>query len=120
MATRLVIVDDSVVFRTLAGQLLAADGFDVVGDAGDAASALAVVARQRPDVVLLDVALPDVEGFAAARMLIRLKCRPRVVLVSSRDWSSLASRVADSGAVGFLPKSELDGATLTALLERAR
>ncbi len=118
MAPRLVIVDDSAAFRTLAGELLAAEGFDLVGAAGDGASALTLVGRERPDVVVLDVALPDAEGFEVAGRLVSLQCRPRVVLVSSRDWTGLAQRVASCGAVGFLPKSELDGATLAALLEQ--
>jgi DNA-binding NarL/FixJ family response regulator len=120
VATRLVIVDDSAAFRTMAGELLAVEGFDVVGTAGDGTSALALVARLRPDVVLLDVALPDAVGFEVAGALTALPCRPRVVLVSSRDWSSLGARVTRSGAVGFLTKSELDGATLTALLDGPR
>lgn len=118
VATRLVIVDDSAAFRTRAGELLAVEGFDVVGTARDGTSALALVARLRPDVVLLDVALPDAVGFEVAGALVSLPCRPRVVLVSSRDWSCLGSRVLQSGAVGFLAKSELDGPALTALLDR--
>lgn len=120
MTARLVIVDDSAQFRALAGELLAAEGFDVVGSAADAASAVRVVRRERPDVVVLDVALPDAQGFEVASRLVALACRPRVVLVSSRDWSCLQERVTESGAAGFLPKSELDGETLTTMLERPR
>jgi DNA-binding NarL/FixJ family response regulator len=120
MAPRLVIVDDSAPFRALAAELLASEGYDVVGSAGDGAAAVALVGREQPDLVVLDVGLPDVEGFTLARRLSALPCPPLVVLVSSRDWNCLPQRVTESGAVGFLPKSELDGDRLTALLAAPR
>jgi DNA-binding NarL/FixJ family response regulator len=63
------IVDDHDGFRSSARALLEAEGFDVVGEAGDAASALAAAARLRPEVVLLDIQLPGIDGFEVAARL---------------------------------------------------
>lgn len=112
----MLIVDDHGGFRACARQLLAAEGFEVVGEAGDAASAIAAARELRPDVVLLDVQLPDVDGIQAA-WEIALDGGSAIVLVSSRDLSDLAGAVAESPARGFIPKSELSGATLRELLE---
>ena len=117
MATRVLIVDDHPSFRSTARGLLEAEGFDVIGEAEDGASALAEVRRLRPDAVLLDVQLPDTDGFAVAAELTRNGGAPAVVLTSSRDARDFGPRVAESGARGFVAKSELSGAGLAALLE---
>ncbi len=113
------IVDDHVEFRSLARVLLEADGFVVLGEAADGESALAAAARLRPELVLLDVQLPDLDGFAVAdRLADGSRAAPAVVLISSREASSYRRRLADSPAIGFLAKSELSGAALSALLLR--
>jgi len=111
------IVDDHPSFRDTARALLRAEGFDVVGEAVDGASALEAARRLRPDLVLLDVQLPDVDGFAVAAELTGNGDGPIVVLVSSRDAADFGPLVARSGAAGFIPKAELSGSALSALVE---
>jgi DNA-binding NarL/FixJ family response regulator len=119
--TSVLIVDDHDRFRATARRWLMSGGFDVVGEAGDGAAALAAAARLRPDVVLLDVQLPDADGFVIAKRLASNgdgdRNAPTVVLTSSRDAADFGRLVAQSGARGFIPKAELSGARLTALLE---
>jgi DNA-binding NarL/FixJ family response regulator len=110
------IVDDHDGFRESARALLEAEGFAVVGDAADGAAALAAALRLRPDVVLLDVQLPDVDGFAVAERLAALSEPPRVVLISSRDATAYGPRLDAAPACGFLAKRELSGASLAALV----
>jgi len=110
------IVDDHSGFRTQARALLEAEGFDVVGEAVDGASALDAAAELEPQLVLLDVHLPDLEGFEVASRLTGREGGPTVVLVSSRDGSDFGPLVGRSGAVGFIPKAELSGAALKALM----
>jgi DNA-binding NarL/FixJ family response regulator len=109
------IVDDHPSFRASARRLLEAEGYRVVGEAPDGTSALERVQELAPDLVLLDVALPDLDGFEVARRLTA-EGDLAVVLTSSRDWSSIGTLVADSGARGFVPKDDLSGAALAALV----
>lgn len=112
----MLIVDDHDGFRESARALLEAEGFAVVGDAADGAAALAAALRLRPDVVLLDVQLPDLDGFAVAERLATLREPPRVVLISSRDAAAYGPRVDAAPVCGFLAKRELSGASLAALV----
>jgi DNA-binding NarL/FixJ family response regulator len=114
----ILIVDDHAEFRTTARALLEAEGFDVLGDVADGASAIAATARLRPDLVLLDIHLPDTDGFAVADVIAAEPAAPTVVLVSSRDVSAYRRRLADSPAAGFIAKAELSGAALSALVAR--
>ena len=113
------IVDDHPGFRSAARAVLEADGFEVVGEAADGESGLAAAERLRPGLVLLDIQLPDLDGFEVARRLSQAGDPPLVVLVSSRDSSAYRRRLADSPARGFVAKSELSGAALSALLASA-
>ena len=115
--TTVLIVDDHPSFRATARTLLEAEGFDVVGEAGDGAEAVECAARLRPDVVLLDVQLPDMDGFEVASRLHSDGHRPEVVLTSSRDASEFGGLVDRSPVRGFVPKAELSGARLAKLLE---
>jgi DNA-binding NarL/FixJ family response regulator len=115
--TTLLIVDDHAGFRTFARALMDAEGLDVVGEAEDGPSALAEVARLDPDVVLLDVVLPGLDGFQVCERLASLSRRPAVVLTSSRDASSYADRVGRSAARGFVAKHALSAEALLTLLE---
>jgi DNA-binding NarL/FixJ family response regulator len=110
------IVDDHPSFRTNARALLEAEGYEVVGEAEDGVSALRAAAELGPELVLLDVQLPDLDGFEVAARLTNGSGGPVVVLVSSRDGSDFGPLVERSGARGFIPKAELSGATLAALL----
>ena len=116
MAETVLIVDDHAPFRALARALLQLEGFEVVGEAADARSALDAVGRLRPTVVVLDVQLPDLDGFEVARRLAAAGDPPAIVLVSSRDSSSYRRQLADSPARGFIPKSDLSGAAVAALV----
>jgi CheY-like chemotaxis protein len=114
---RVLIVDDHPSFRANSRALLEAEGFHVVGEAEDGNSALRAAAELAPELVLLDVQLPDLSGFEVAQRLTNGGGGPIVVLVSSRDGSDFGALVERSGARGFIPKAELSGAALSALLE---
>jgi DNA-binding NarL/FixJ family response regulator len=117
MSRTVLIVDDHPSFRASARALLEADGFDVVGEAPDGASALVAVAELGPEVVLLDVQLPDMTGFAVCDALAsRNGSMPDVILVSSRDGDDYGDLVAACPARGFVPKDELSGERVAALL----
>jgi DNA-binding NarL/FixJ family response regulator len=117
VAATVLIVDDHAGFRSFARAVLEADGFDVVGEAADGASALALARALAPELVLLDVALPDMDGFAVCDALLQDGVGPAVVLTSSRDVSSYRRRLERSPARGFIPKSELSGPGLSALAD---
>ncbi|MDX6513379.1 MAG: hypothetical protein QOE36_2883 [Gaiellaceae bacterium] len=110
------VVDDHPSFRAGASALLRAEGYDVVGEAEDGESAIRAAVDLQPQLVLLDVQLPDLDGFEVAERLRALDPAPLVVLTSSRDGRDFGSLVAASGASGFVPKAELSGAALAALL----
>jgi DNA-binding NarL/FixJ family response regulator len=114
--TRVLVVDDHAGFRTCASELLQAEGFDVVGEAEDGASALALAAELVPELVLLDIQLPDLDGFEVAQRLLAVNPELAIVLVSSRDRSSYGPLVEQSGARGFLTKSDLSGESIEGLL----
>jgi DNA-binding NarL/FixJ family response regulator len=116
MRTSVLIVDDHDAFRASLGKLLEADGFAVVGDAADGVAAIAAVERLRPDVVLLDVQLPDLDGFAVAERLSAASNPPTIVFISSRDAAAYGPRLQAAAARGFISKRELSGATLAALV----
>lgn len=111
------IVDDHEAFRDAARELLEATGFDVVGVAHDGVDALVEVERLAPDIVLLDIQLPGLDGFAVAdRLAVRVPA-PIVVLISGRDAVTYGGRVPRAPVAGFLPKRELSGAALAGLVE---
>ena len=111
------IVDDHAAFRTSARFMLESDGFQVVGEAADAAAAMSETDRLRPAVVLLDIQLPDADGFVVARWLASRPDAPTIVLVSSRDAVSWGVRLVRSPARGFIAKADLTGTSLARLLE---
>jgi DNA-binding NarL/FixJ family response regulator len=117
VAARILIVDDHPSFRAAARALLEAEGYEVVGEAVDGASAILRALDLLPDLVLLDVQLPDIDGFeVAARLRARVGGGPAVVLTSSHDASDFGPLAQRSGALGFVPKAELSGDGLAALL----
>lgn len=116
MATRVLIVDDHENFRSSARLLLEAEGYEVVGEAETGAAGLRAADELNPDVILLDVHLPDIDGFDVASRVATGDSAPRVVITSSRDASDFGEALARSGALGFVPKSELSGEALAAIL----
>jgi DNA-binding NarL/FixJ family response regulator len=113
--TTVLIVDDYAPFRESARGLLESEGFEVVGEAENGQKALQLAREVQPDVVLLDVHLPDFDGFEVAARLSRLEPAPEVVLTSSRD--DYAHLVAASAARSFVRKDALSGETLKAALD---
>jgi DNA-binding NarL/FixJ family response regulator len=116
MPQTVLVVDDHPSFRATARRLLQSEGFDVVGEAENGAEAVQKVEELHPEVVLLDVQLPDLNGFEVASILCRNGGSPAVVLVSSRDADDYGELIPACGARGFIPKAELSGASIRALL----
>jgi DNA-binding NarL/FixJ family response regulator len=116
MRQTVLIVDDHEAFRESASALLEAEGFAVVGEAADGGAAISEAERLRPEIVLLDIQLPDIDGFAVAERLSAWSEPPRVVLISSREAGSYGPRLDAAPAQGFIPKRELSGAALAALV----
>jgi DNA-binding NarL/FixJ family response regulator len=111
------VVDDHPSFRKTARMLLESDGFEVVGEAADGASAIEAAKALRPDVVLLDIILPDIDGFEVAAALVENgNPPPAIVLTSSHDPRDFGSLIEQSGARGFISKAELSPPKLRALL----
>jgi len=115
MPPTVVIVDDHPSFRASARAMLEASGFEVIGEATDGSSGLELLRRLRPDVVLLDVQLPDMSGFDVC-----VECGDvdgtSVVLVSSRDGADFGDLIERCGARGFIPKADLTGEAVAAFV----
>lgn len=112
----MLIVDDHPEFRRRARQLLDAEGYRVVGVAEDGAAGVAAAAELEPDLVLLDVHLPDTLGFELVEELAHEESSLQVILTSTHDEDDYRSRAAACGAAGFITKGELRGATIERLL----
>jgi DNA-binding NarL/FixJ family response regulator len=117
MRRTVLIVDDHEAFRESASALLEAEGFTVVGQAAEGEAALAESERLQPEVVLLDIRLPGLDGFAVAERLTALPNPPRIVLTSSRDAAAYGPRLRVAPARGFITKRELSGEALAALVD---
>jgi len=115
-ALSVLVVDDHPAFRSSARRLLESEGYFVVGEAEDGRSALERAESLQPDLVLLDIQLPDIDGFEVARELKQAQSHALVVLISSRDEADYGSAIAESGARGFIPKGELSGPALARML----
>lgn len=118
VARTIVIVDDHADFRAHATELLDAAGYEVVGSCPDGRSALTAIAELRPDVVLLDVQLPDIDGFGVIEQVDGRVDGPIVVLISTRDAADYGARVARSGAAGFISKEDLSARSLAQVVSR--
>jgi DNA-binding NarL/FixJ family response regulator len=116
MPMTVLIVDDHPSFRANARALLEAEGFEVVGEAEDAASAIEAFEKLGPQLILLDVQLPDGDGFDVARRLSSNGHTPSIVLVSSRDRTDFGSLVEEAPVLGFIPKADLSGQAIAQLL----
>jgi DNA-binding NarL/FixJ family response regulator len=112
MRESVLIVDDDPAFRALAGRLLSDSGFVVVGEAESVVAALEAARRVRPSAALVDVGLPDGDGFALARQLTDLPWQPRVVLTSMHPNVGSSAEVRRSGALAFVHKGDLPRAPL--------
>jgi DNA-binding NarL/FixJ family response regulator len=115
MVRTVLIVDDHAAFRRAARELLAAAGYEVVGDAADGRTGVAAALRLAPAIVLLDVQLPDIDGFEVARRLVAAGHTGATILISGRA-GRYRRRLAESPALGFIPKDELTADALAGLL----
>ncbi len=112
-----VVVDDEQDFRTLLRDFLpAAEGFTIVGEAEDGHQAMDLVQRHSPDVVVMDVQMPEMTGFEATRRIRRLSPKTLVVLVSINDEREFFRQAQEAGAVAFIPKTELSTERLLQVL----
>ena len=119
MTRRILIVDDSESFRSTASVLLAARGFELVESVPDGEAALALVAGDCPDGILLDINLPGRDGFAVATAIISNCPAVRIVLTSSDTEGVPGAVLKACGATAFVPKTELATADLEALFNGA-
>jgi len=115
----ILIVDDHAAFRLEARRLLEAEGFTVIGEAADGEAALLLATNERPDVLLLDIGLPDIDGFAVTDRLASIDPPISVILTSSRDASIYGTRIRDATSLGFLRKDELSGDAIRNLMGAA-
>lgn len=116
MARRVLIVDDHARFRRTARRALEGDGWTIVGEASDGEEALHAVRALEPDVVVIDVGLPGMSGLEMARRVCEEMPELLVVVISTRDSADYHELAVANGARGFLPKAELSGAALAALV----
>ncbi len=115
-SARIVLVDDHALVRRALAVLLRLDGrHEVVGDAGDGAAGVALVARERPDVVLLDLAMPVMDGLEALRHVRALGVPSRVLILSMHDEIGLVAQALRDGADGYLLKDSMDDELFVAL-----
>jgi DNA-binding NarL/FixJ family response regulator len=119
VAVTAVIVDDHAGFRAMARRLLEDAGYSVVAEAADGESGLDAVRRLRPRLVLVDIQLPDIDGFTVARRLADTGGDEAVVLISTRNASEYGARLAGCPAQGFISKADLSGSALDQVLRRA-
>jgi CheY-like chemotaxis protein len=117
MPRTVLVVDDDAGFRDLATRILTGWGHVVVGEAGSVAEALAQAAELRPDTVLVDIGLPDGDGFALTEKLVAMPWEIHVVLISSDADRATLQAAHRAGADSFLPKDELSGAAMRQLIE---
>jgi DNA-binding NarL/FixJ family response regulator len=114
VAVTVLIVDDHPSFRASARSLLESEGYQVVGEAENGETAVDAARQLQPDLVLLDVQLPGIDGFAVAKQLRRLEDPPVVILTSSRDGADYGRCIIECGANGFVAKADLSGAAIAA------
>jgi DNA-binding NarL/FixJ family response regulator len=116
MRRRILVIDDNDTFRGALGRVLETDCFVVVAGATSGARGVQLAREQKPDLAIVDVQLPDTDGFEVAEQLARLDPAPAVILTSGLDGSDFGTLVTDSPARGFIPKAELSVAAIEALL----
>jgi CheY-like chemotaxis protein len=119
MTLTVLVVDDDDGFRKLVSRMLRSWGLTVLGEAGTSAEGLLRTTELRPDVVLVDVGLPDGDGFSLTNKIVGLPWQPRVVVISSDADRANAAAALDAGAVGFVAKEELPGTPARTLISGA-
>jgi DNA-binding NarL/FixJ family response regulator len=117
MGPSVLIVDDHEGFRRMARDLLVRAGYQIIGEADDGASAISAARALRPEIILLDIQLPDIDGFEVARALRAESMQDHVILISTRDAADYGRRIGASGVRGFIAKAELSGKTIRSVLD---
>ncbi len=112
----MLVVDDHAGFREMARALAVSGGLEVVAEAADGATALTLCQQHHPDLVLLDIGLPDLDGFDVRRRILEGVDPPVVLLTSSRDAAAYGARLVGPEPIAFVPKDELSVAALVDLL----
>ena len=112
----MLVVDDHAGFREMARALAVSGGLEVVAEAADGATALTLCEEHHPDLVLLDIGLPDLDGFDVRRRLLQRSDPPVVLLTSSRGASAYGTRLLELAPIHFVSKDELSVAALVDLL----
>ncbi len=115
MSRSILIVDDNAGFRASARRVLEQDGYRVLAEAADGGTGVEATADLRPEIAIVDIQLPDIDGFEVARRISQADSPPAIVLVSSRDGADFGSLVEESPARGFIAKAELSSKALAAL-----
>jgi DNA-binding NarL/FixJ family response regulator len=116
MARTVLVIDDHAGFRAIARTILEEAGYLVVAEAANGESGVEAAVRTTPDIAIVDVQLPDMDGFEVTRRLLEADAGPAIVLVSTRDRSDFGSLVESSGANGFVPKAEISAESLAAVV----
>jgi CheY-like chemotaxis protein len=120
MPCQVLLVDDNCDFRSAARLLLERHGFSVVAEAETGISGVELALEHHPDLALVDVQLPDIDGLEVAERLSRLEVPVDVILTSSLDGTDFGALIARSPALGFVPKAELSALAIEVLLSPAR
>ncbi|HZO59593.1 MAG TPA: response regulator transcription factor [Solirubrobacterales bacterium] len=117
MGASILIVDDHPGFRAQARRLLESEGYLVIGEAGDCTTGLEAARALQPQLALVDVYLPDGDGFDLTSRIALLTDPPTVILISSRDGAEFERCASESGARGFVPKAELSREAIEGVLQ---
>ena len=117
MPRSVLVVDDDASFRQLAIGLVRSWGHDVVAEAGNVAEAVQRAGELQPDIMLVDISLPDGDGFAVLAQIRLLACQPRIVLISSDPDATTGTEARRAGALGFIPKSEMPDSGFRQMLD---
>ena len=102
--TRLLLADDHRMLRDSLRRSMEENGFDVVGEAGDGAEAVQLAQELRPDVILMDVSMPNLDGVEATRQITRMVPEAQVVMLTMHADGDVMARAIQAGAIGYLVK----------------
>ena len=107
MPVRVLIVDDQEPFRSAARMVVEmSDGFEVAGEAESGEEGVELAAELRPDLVLMDVYLPGIDGLEATRRITATEAAPQVLVMSTHESEEFAEAALAAGAIAFVPKSQ--------------